>query len=35
VNGPLRQAGEYEIVLHLHADVNAVAKVTIIGEEED
>lgn len=34
-DGPLRQAGEYEIVLHLHADVNAVAKVTIIGEEED
>jgi len=33
-DGPLRQAGEYEIVLHLHADVNAVAKVTIIGEEE-
>ncbi len=34
-DGPLRQAGEYEIVLHLHSDVNAVAKVTIIGEEED
>jgi len=33
-DGPLRQAGEYEIVLHLHADINAVAKVTIIGEEE-
>ena len=33
-DGPLRQAGEYEIVLHLHSDVNAVAKVTIIGEEE-
>ncbi len=32
--GPLRQAGEYEITLHLHSDVNAVAKVTIIGEEE-
>ena len=33
-DGPLRQAGEYEITLHLHSDVNAVAKVTIIGEEE-
>jgi large subunit ribosomal protein L9 len=31
--GPIRQAGEYEITLHLHADVNAVAKVNIIGEE--
>ena len=31
--GPIRQAGEYEITLHLHSDVNAVAKVTIIGEE--
>ncbi len=34
-DGPLRQAGEYEITLHLHTDVDAVAKVTIIGEEED
>ena len=33
-DGPLRQAGEYEITLHLHTDVDAVAKVTIIGEEE-
>lgn len=33
-DGPLRQAGEYEIILHLHTDVDAVAKVTIIGEEE-
>ena len=33
-DGPLRQAGEYEVALHLHSDVNAVAKVTIIGEEE-
>jgi large subunit ribosomal protein L9 len=33
-DGPLRQAGEYEIALHLHSDVNAVVKVTIIGEEE-
>ncbi|HHJ35649.1 MAG TPA: 50S ribosomal protein L9 [Gammaproteobacteria bacterium] len=33
-DGPVRQAGEYEIVLHLHAEVNATAKVIIIGEEE-
>ena len=33
-DGPRRQAGEYEITLHLHTDVDAVAKVTIIGEEE-
>ncbi len=33
-DGPLRQAGEYEITLHLHAEVDAVAKVTIIGEED-
>ncbi len=33
-DGPIRQAGEYEITLHLHTDVDAVAKVTIIGEEE-
>ena len=32
--GPIRQAGEYEITIHLHADVDAVAKVTIIGQEE-
>ena len=32
-DGPLRQAGEYEIVIHLHSEVNSVAKVTIIGDE--
>jgi len=32
--GPIRQAGEYEITLHLHSGVDAVAKVTIIAEEE-
>jgi large subunit ribosomal protein L9 len=30
--GPLRVAGEYEIELHLHADVNALLKVTIVAE---
>ncbi len=33
-DGPIRQAGDYEIILHLHSDVDAVAKVSIIGEEE-
>ena len=33
--GPIRQAGEYEITLHLHTDVDAVAKITIIGEESE
>ncbi|HEB82975.1 MAG TPA: 50S ribosomal protein L9 [Gammaproteobacteria bacterium] len=33
--GPIRQAGEYEITLHLHTDVDAIAKVTIIGEESE
>ncbi len=33
-DGPLRQAGEYEIVIHLHAEVNSVVKVTIIGDEK-
>jgi len=31
--GPIRSAGEYEIDLHLHSDVNAQVKLTIIGEE--
>jgi large subunit ribosomal protein L9 len=31
--GPLRQAGEYEIELHLHADVNAEIRIIVIGEE--
>jgi len=30
--GPLRQAGEYDIVLHLHADVDATVKVEITAE---
>lgn len=32
--GPIRVAGEYDITLHLHADVDAVVKVTVIGEED-
>ncbi len=33
-DGPIRQAGEYEVTLHLHSEVNAIVKVSIIGEEE-
>ena len=33
-DGPLRLAGDYEITLHLHTDVDAVLKLTIIGEED-
>ncbi|MDH5472279.1 MAG: 50S ribosomal protein L9 [Gammaproteobacteria bacterium] len=31
--GAIRMAGEYEIDLHLHADVDATIKLTVIGEE--
>ncbi|HIE53864.1 MAG TPA: 50S ribosomal protein L9 [Chromatiaceae bacterium] len=31
--GPMRATGEYEIVLHLHPDVNANLKVIIVAEE--
>ena len=31
-SGPFRSAGEYEITLHLHTDVNAVIKLEIIPE---
>ncbi len=32
-DGAFRMAGEYDVVLHLHADINANVKVVIIGEE--
>lgn len=32
-NGAIRHAGSYDIELHLHTDVNAAIKVTVIGEE--
>lgn len=32
--GPIRSAGEYEIEIHLHAQVNAEVKVIVVGEEE-
>ena len=31
--GPFRAAGEYEVVLHLHADVDATIKLEIIPED--
>lgn len=33
-DGPIRVAGDYEITLHLHTDVNAVLKLTIVGDED-
>ena len=32
--GPIRTAGEYDINIHLHAEVNAAIKLTVIGEED-
>jgi large subunit ribosomal protein L9 len=32
-NGPFRVAGEYEVDLHLHADINATIKLAIVPEE--
>lgn len=31
--GPFRVAGEYEVTLHLHTDVDTTLKVTIVGED--
>jgi len=31
--GPFRVAGEYEVMLHLHTDVDVALKVTVVGEE--
>ena len=33
-NGPIRLAGEYEVELHLHADVDAILKLTVIADED-
>ena len=30
--GPLRRTGEYDIVVHLHADIEASVKVIVVGE---
>jgi len=32
-NGPIRQAGEHVVQLHLHADVNVDLPVIVVGEE--
>ncbi|MBM0108777.1 50S ribosomal protein L9 [Steroidobacter sp. S1-65] len=32
-NGPIRQAGEHTVQLHLHTDVNVDLPVVIVGEE--
>lgn len=31
--GPIRHTGEFEVELHLHADVNTVVKVVVMAEE--
>ena len=30
--GPLRRTGEHEVVVHLHADIDATVKVIVVGE---
>lgn len=32
--GPLRMIGEYEVTLHLHADVDVQLKVIVVAEDE-
>jgi large subunit ribosomal protein L9 len=31
--GPFRVAGEYEVIVHLHADVDAMLRLTIVAED--
>lgn len=31
--GPIRMAGEHDVEVHLHTDVNATIKVVVVGEE--
>lgn len=33
-NGALRNTGEFEVEIHLHTDVNATLKLTIVAQEE-
>ncbi len=33
-NGALRNTGEFEVSIHLHADVNATLKLTIVAQED-
>lgn len=30
--GPLRRTGEYDVLVHLHADIEATVKVIVVGE---
>ena len=32
--GPLRHVGEYEVAIHLHADVQSSVKVIVVGEKK-
>ncbi|MDH5424287.1 MAG: 50S ribosomal protein L9 [Gammaproteobacteria bacterium] len=34
-HGAIRQAGEYDIAVHLLTDVNATLKLTVIGQEDE
>lgn len=31
--GPIRMAGEHDVEVHLHTDVNATIKIVVVGEE--
>ena len=31
--GPLRNTGEYDVALHLHADVHTTVKVIVVGDK--
>ena len=33
-NGALRHTGEFDVEIHLHADVNATLKLTVVAQEE-
>ncbi len=33
-NGALRHTGEFDVEIHLHADVNASLKLTVVAQEE-
>jgi len=30
--GPIRRTGEYDVLIHLHADIEATVKVIVVGE---
>lgn len=30
--GPLRRTGEYDVLVHLHADIEATVKITVVAE---